>query len=149
MFIIFQDYGNDHEIQCMDTPNVLWWANIWVAISLQEELTINRWMIYCENQLSEAATSSPGCEKLAEIALAAIKTCLGVSGISAPLPLFLMLLHPGRKGRNSSLDPSLHKGVFIVWFSAVEYCQQVGVFFLTLNKREGGRELYRRGSSST
>lgn len=76
-----------------------------MAISLQEELIINRGMIYFKNQLSEAATSSSGCEKLAEIALAAIKACLAVSGISAPLPLFLMLLHPDRQGRNSSLDP--------------------------------------------
>lgn len=43
--------------------------------------------MYCKNKLSEAARSSPGCEKLAEIALAAIKTCLGVSGIPAPLAI--------------------------------------------------------------
>lgn len=87
MFIIFQDYGEDHEVQCMDTPNVLWWANVWVGIALQEELMVDRWMRYCKNKHSEAARSSPGCEKLAEIAPAAIKTLqqLGDSGISAPL----------------------------------------------------------------
>lgn len=71
----------------METLNVLWWANIWVGISLQEELMVDKWMMWCKNKLSEAARSSPGCEKLAEIALAAIKTCLGVSGISAPLAI--------------------------------------------------------------
>lgn len=57
-----------------------------VGISLQEELMndVDRWMMCCKNKLSEAARGSPGCEKLAEIALAAIETCLGVSGISAP-----------------------------------------------------------------
>lgn len=45
--------------------------------------------MYCKNKRSEAARSSSGCGKLAEIALAAIKTLqqLGDSGISAPLAI--------------------------------------------------------------
>lgn len=40
--------------------------------------------------------------------------------------LFLILLHADRKGDEAApWTQDLHKGVFIVWFSAVEYCQQV------------------------
>lgn len=48
---------------------------------------VNRGMVHCKNKLNEVGRRSLSFEKLAETALAAIKTCLDSSGISAPLAI--------------------------------------------------------------
>lgn len=58
-----------------------------MGISLQEQLMVNRGMMHCKNKLNEVGRRSPSFEKLAQTALAPIKTCLDGSGISNPLAI--------------------------------------------------------------
>lgn len=48
---------------------------------------VNRGMMHCKNKLNEVGRRSPSFEKLAQTALAPIKTCLDGSGISNPLAI--------------------------------------------------------------
>lgn len=48
---------------------------------------VNRGMMHCKNKLNEVGRRRPSFEKLAETALAAIKTYLDGSGISSPLAI--------------------------------------------------------------
>lgn len=84
----------------------------------------------CKNKLSEAARSNPGCEKLAEIAPAAIKTCLGRGGISAPLAIVLVLLHPDRKGRKQLPGPkACIKVSLLCGFQLWNVASRFGLYF--------------------